>query len=361
MSDALKLGLSTIWSGEIAIGETFYPNTLDASTEKSAGVFNLPWAITITHCGFWYSTRTGTPPTYRVSLQAVNASGNPDGTVLGGGSPASATFTPPADATWDTQWKWIALSNSYTAARGQVLAVVVDYSSGTIDASNRSILMGYATGCGDERLSFPNSQFYTAAAWTKSLGTPLCAIKDGASPTNVLGRLVETVATQSYDRSALKFNIPSTFCSTYKIRGAKIRMLVASGTTFKLGLWSAAGVLQDVTVDSDTVKPGSQGAAEIYFDEVTLSTLSAGTYYYIGIEQVSGTGSLACQVYDAEIAQQLAMPFGTSCMFSSYTGAAWTDDATKVPIVVLLFEDVTPPTGGAGMIVHPGMDGGMRA
>src|SRR3990167_2686468 len=78
------------------LGQCFYPQLID----------------TITHLGFRYGLRTGTPPTYRVSLQALGGAAKPTGTVLGGGSPASATFTPPADTTWDTTWQWVALTNS---------------------------------------------------------------------------------------------------------------------------------------------------------------------------------------------------------------------------------------------------------
>jgi len=358
MSYAENLGLSVLWNGEVVHAPVASADTIDASTEKTAAVFNMPYALTISHCGFWYGARTGTPPTYRISIQGVDASGNPDGTIKGGGSPASATFTPPADATWNTQWKWVALSNSYSAAAGEVLAVVIDYSSGTIDASNCSSMMGTATYCGDDRLSFPNSQFYSGAAWTKSQDTPLFAVKD-STPTKVFGRLMESLTPKTDSRSALKFNIPSTFCSTFKIRGAKMRLGSVAGNTFTFGLWGAS-VLRDITVDTDTIKPGSVGNAELYFDEASLQTLNAGTDYYIGVEQAAGVCSFYCQLYDAEVGQRLGMPFGTSCCYSGWDGAVWTDDATVVPIVILLFEDITPPTGG-GLIVHPGMVGGLRA
>jgi hypothetical protein len=159
----------------------------------------------------------------------------------------------------------------------------------------------------------------------------------------------------------MKFNIPSTFCSTYTIRGAKLRIGTTAGNTFTFGLWSSSAALQSVTIDTDQIKGGSTGGAELYFDETTLTTLNAGTDYYIGVEQSGGVASLYTQVYDADVGQQLAMPLGTSAVFSSYNGSVWSDDVTKVPIVILLFEDITAPAGGASMKVHPGMVGGMRA
>src|SRR5262245_6559267 len=82
--------------------------------------------LVISRLGFRYGTRTGTPPTYRISLQGVDGSGLPDGTIKGGGSPASATFTPPADTSWNSTWQWINLSNTYTTAnRGEKLATVI--------------------------------------------------------------------------------------------------------------------------------------------------------------------------------------------------------------------------------------------
>lgn len=360
MSDATKLGLCSVWPGEVIVSTTCTADTLDANTEKTACVFNMPYAVTIAHCGFWYGTRTGTPPTYRISIQGVNSSGNPDGTIKGGGSPASNTFTPPADSTWNTQWKWIQLNNSYSASRGEVLSIVIDYSSGTIDASNFSTMGGVASGLGDDRLSFPNKQFYSGS-WAKAAGTPLFAFKDGASPTNVWGGLAESVSAQTYSRAAMKFNIPSTFCSTFKIRGAKLRIGTTAGNTFTFGLWNSGGVIQDVTVDTDQIKGGNTGGAELFFDESSLTTLNAGTDYYIGVEQSGGVASLYTQVYDSDIGQQVRMPWGTNAVFSSYNGSVWSDDVTKVPIVILLFDDITAPTGGSGLMVHPGMVGGMRA
>jgi hypothetical protein len=101
----------------------------------------------ITDLGFRYGARTGTPPTYRISLQGASTSGiGPDGTVLGGGSPASQTFTPPADTSINGLWQWKTLANSYTPTRGQFLCSVIEYSSGTIDGSNNSSFTKEAAG-----------------------------------------------------------------------------------------------------------------------------------------------------------------------------------------------------------------------
>src|SRR5438105_4685448 len=94
------------------VGSSYVPTSfaLDQTTDQIEYIFQAAEAITITRLGFRYGTRTGTPPTYQVSLQGVDGTGVPDGTVKGGGSPASATFTPPADATWDATWRWVTLS-----------------------------------------------------------------------------------------------------------------------------------------------------------------------------------------------------------------------------------------------------------
>src|SRR5690349_18160435 len=92
---------------------SFYNQVIDsggASIDRIAHVLQLP-ADTWTHVGFRYGARTGTPVQHKTGLQTPDASGNPDGTYLGGGSPASGTFTPPADATWDGTWQWVALAN----------------------------------------------------------------------------------------------------------------------------------------------------------------------------------------------------------------------------------------------------------
>src|SRR5688572_26797065 len=167
MADALRLIVNNS-AGVDAAFQTATNVSLDASNDGVGWVFQANSADAITHLGFRYGARTGTPPTYRISLQSPTAAGGlPDGTVLGGGSPASGTFTPPADATWDGTWQWVALTNSYTPSRGQLLVSAIEHSSGTVDGSNFSSFTRQVTGFRMDD-GFPYSCILTAGTWAKS-------------------------------------------------------------------------------------------------------------------------------------------------------------------------------------------------
>ncbi len=124
-TDFLMMEIGWPLINHTAATSTFGTSILSGSTLKVAWTFQCEKAATINGLGFRYGARAGTPPTYLISLQGVNGSGSPDGTVKGGGSPVSHAFTPPADTSWDASTRRQALDNNYTCTRGEFLAIVV--------------------------------------------------------------------------------------------------------------------------------------------------------------------------------------------------------------------------------------------
>jgi hypothetical protein len=355
---AYSTGATTTLSGTSA--------WIDASDEKEGYIFRMPEAMTITHVGVRFISYSGTPPTYRISLQGVStANGDPDGAVLGGGA-CFATFTPPGDASWNNVFQWFQLGSSYAAARGELIAVVMDYSSGTINGANRSQILEYWSGQMDDVSLCPYADNYVSS-WTKRNMTCCFGIKAGESPTLVYGRPNcattggTTLSVNGY-RAALKFTLPSWLCSTAQIAGMRVVMLgEGAAGSCKFGLWNAGGVLQDITLDADLlVNPASTyQLVEVYFDEVNLSSLAAGTTYYLGVERVAASTA----VYGISVttaSDLLAYPMGDGWILSTWDGAAWSDTTTTRPYISPIFVDITAPAGGGGMIVHPGMVGGLR-
>lgn len=357
---AYATGTTTTLSGTSAY--------LDGQNEKEGYIFRVPRDTTITHLGMNFVSYTGTPPTYRISIQGVDAStGNPDGTIKGSGN-CYATFTPPADSSWNNTFQWFQLGTSYSATRGELLSIVMDYYSGTINTSNRSQILEYYSGQMDDVNLCPYADNYVPSSWSKRNMTPVFGYKDGSSPTFVGGHPSATrtngtsLGTNGY-RAALKFSLPSWFCSTAKICG--LRAVInseAAGGSSKFGLWSSSGVLQDVTIDTDClVSPATaHQLVQVFFDEASLSTLSSGTTYYLGIERVAGTTTL----YEHRVttaSDLLSNPMGDGWILSTYNGSTWSDTTTTRPYISPIFEDITAPTGSGGLFVHPGMVGGMRA
>jgi hypothetical protein len=334
---------------------------VDASNEGVAWVFDTRSTNAITHLGFRYGARTGTPPTYIIGLEGVSTStGNPDGTYVGGGSPASATFTPPADTTDDGVWKWIALSNSYTPTLSQRLAITIRYSSGTIDGSNNSSFTSRWSGMSPELGSFPYSLTNTAGTWTKGTSAPIYGVRTASERYGpIIPNLyaTRTAATIGH-RQAMKVNLPAGFGDTYKVAGFRASASIAT-TTGKAPLakiWSASAALASKTMDVDQMGSPTSGAyrtVEVFFD--TSVTLNFGTDYYFGFEvaETTNSGILIYGTRYLDTTDKSYIEGGSYCVGSSYDGSTWTDydDATVRPWMELILEDWTEPSGGGGLLL----------
>jgi hypothetical protein len=341
---------------------TFGTITLDGSTDAAEWIFQAYEAATITHLGFRYGARALTPPTYRISLQGVT-NATPDGTIKGGGSPASATFTPPADATWNGLWQWIALTNSYTVARGEMLAIVIAYASGTVNGTNNS---SFTT-----RVNLPTTQALpyaienNAGSRTNQAQCPVFGYK---SASMVYGNPWETSTLTQFssdstpDEYALRFVVPAGLADTYKVRGIRITIRTpAASKTVLVTLYDTDGTtaLQTMTWDGDTVSASaSERIAEFFFDEVSLSTLTCGSVYRIGFAPQETSSGFALRTLDVESNAELAaFPGGTDWYLDTRTnGGAWTDDSTvnfRRPIAELILADITEPAGGGGTVYIP--------
>lgn len=350
MADFLGQSLghpNAFWSQSSANPANF---ALNQTTDQVEWIFMTEEAVTITKLGFRYGVRTGTPPTYSISLQGVGTTGNPDGTIKGGGSPASATFTPPASTAWNSTWQWITLSNSYTATRGEALAIVIVYSSGTVSGSHNSsfttsndsgayLLHPYDIQNNAGTRSRPNGMaWYGYASSSRAYGFPIQDIENttihaGTTP----------------DEQALRFLLPATFGSTYKVRGARLTMKAdTAGSTFKVILYDGTTVLQNVTLDNDFQgSVGSIRSYEIFFDEATLSTLNFGSVYRLALQPVGAAGIyFICNLLMAANADLSALPGGIQWYQSTRTDAgAWTDDTVRRPQVELIIDDWTVAAG----------------
>lgn len=356
MADFLEQRIGSIQFGFPTGSLSFQNHIVDASNEGVAWACQAEDALAITHIGFRYGARTGTPPTYICGLESINmTTGDPDGTYLGGGTPASATFTPPADTTWDGLWKWIALTNTYTPTVGQRICATVRHSAGTIDATNYSSFTTHLNSVtGENRTSHPYALRNTAGTWAKQISIPVYGLRNVS---NRHGNPIEaTYITASAStvghRRALEFQLPTGSCTSFTVRGIKLAGSIANavGKNPVFGLWSASGVLQSITLDSDAMNtPGSlNNQMEYYFDESPLSTLTPGTTYYIGYEVADAVNGqiIVAGIQCGEANDLLAYPGGPAWRLATYDGASWTSLTTVRPYAELILGDVTGGSGG---------------
>ena len=331
--------------GEAGLGYSSF--TLDQTTDAVEMIFQARDAITITKLGYRVNAITGTSPVFKISLQGISGAGVPDGTIKGGGSPASATFTPSAAP----NWTWVTLDNSYTTTRGEFLSVVIQHNSGTIDGSNNvSFSHSYAAF---STWAFPHSIQNNNGSRTNQLNEPVLGY---ASNSVAYGRPSASVTATSYgststpDEVACAFTIPATLVSTYQVAGFWFAGLTpATGTTVKVILYDGTSVLQDVTYDSDySSQPGGvHHNIRVLFDEATLSTLVGGNTYRIGIQPQDTTTITPQRLNVNAQADFEAWPGGQNFWVSTRTDAgAWTDTLTQRMQACLIISDWTIPSGG---------------
>lgn len=336
--------------------------TLNGSTDILVYVFQAPEAATITGILLRQTTATGTAPTYRVSLQGVDSSGIEDGSIKASGN--AYVDTTPTSGNNNTMLR-LALGTSYTCARGEMLAIVVAYQSGTIDGSN-------------------NCSFSSTHSLSHIPGIPYAIQNDAGTRTRQAASAnigyysssktylptAETVTGLSFssastpDERGLKFTLPSGWGSTYQLLGARWLGTLPTGGSYDLVLYDSDGttVLQSETMDTDhDQSAGSLRMRQVIFDEVTLSTLFFGTAYRLVLKPTSG--SLSVYEWTVDAAGDLTgWPLGSDACYTSRTDAgSWTDDAAKrLAFASLILSDITEPSGGSGgIIVNRPMTGGM--
>lgn len=329
---------------------------LNANNDQMEYIFPADEAATLTRLGFRYGVRAGTPPTFKISLQGVDTSGHPDGTIKGGGTPASKTFTPPADTTWNGTWRWLTLDNAYVCTRGEMLSIVIAYDSGTIDGSNNSsftqTVAMFQGGC---IYSIQND------AGSRTKGDTACFGYGSAG--TAYGRPTETIFATNFtsastpDERGIKFTFPADWCDTFKVSGFHWWGADTAGGSITCNLYDTNGtsVLQTVAHDADhsSSVTGTRWR-RIMFDEATLSTLSAGGAYRLTLAPDANAITLHGNQVDAADDME-AWPMGANVIGTSQTdGGGFSDDATMRYGIGLILDDITEPTGGSGGFVIGG-------
>lgn len=322
--------------------ETTSTLALDASTDKIAVVCLAPASDTITHLWIRTTALTGTCPTYKVSLQGVTTGGAPDGTVLGGGSPASATFTVAG-----AERQWVALDNSYAVTLGDPIAIVVEYASGTINGSNFATFAYGSHGfIYRDRPDIPYAMANTGS-WSKSASTGVIygmrssTARYGFPLVSATNEIVTTLG----HRLALGFNIPAGAGSTFKIRGARFAGGAQAASTATYGLWTASTEVTSVDRDTDISSIGGSLGRHTNIP-LAPTAIDHGTDYYVGIESDGGDVKVLVANFD-DADDAASMPGGSMFWYATYNGSAWTDDDTKRPMIMLELDDWTEPSGGS--------------
>lgn len=357
MADASLIAIGAPFDPD-TVGTTFTAFALDVATDTLEWIFQAPSAITITRLGFRYGLRTGTPPTYRISLQGVDATGIPDGTIKGATNNALKTFTPPADTTWDALWQWQTLTESYTCARGEWLSIVIDYSAGTVNGTNNSTFTSIQS-FGGNRQGHPYAIHNNAGTRTRqTAGNPIygyssASVSYGNPAESITFTAFSSGGTNEY---GITFNLPAGWGSTYKVLGIKWFGTTANGAgdSCTISLYDADAdpgtVLQQIVYGWDRNQTtGNTRVQTVYFDETTLSDLLFGTTYHIGIKADQASVAMTVGMLNLDAAADRApWPGGTNFNGCSRSGTVWFEDTASRALIALILADWTEPAAGSG-------------
>jgi hypothetical protein len=345
----LTLGRTT-YRGSVAV--TYGTFVLDASTDAIEWVFQAQEAATLTRLGLRL-TSAASSPTYRFSLQGVSGAGRADGTVKGGGAPASATFNPTSLGWAANTWHWVTLDNSYACTRGEWLAAVIEHSTGTIGASNSATFTTDFTNAMADYCGRPYVVRVNVGTGTKQTRLPIFGYGSAsAAYGNPLKNFnhVSFAETSTPDEYGLKFTLPAGWGDTFRVRGVEYGGGFAAGSTALLRLYEGDTLLQSVTVDGD--QDGGTGGnpimSRLLFTDSPLADLSFGTTYRVTLHSTAGATNITLEYLEVDAeADWDAWPMGRDWVLTERSDdAAWsggTDTPTRRPTMALLLDDWAEP------------------
>ncbi len=327
-------------------------NTLDAASEKAAAIFQIPQDGNIVGASFTTNivSVTAGPLTFTVTLETVDSNGFPTGTLFH----ANATVTQ-AIATTDDDTQFEVAWTSFVGTGGTLVALVVAApGSGTFDVDIARI-RGY-------NATFPYTALFTAS-WAKvSGGGGVCALKYDDGYHYISGIFpIETNTNTTFnngstpDERGAKFQLPGPI----RITGAWIR--IDGDANFDIILYDSGGSVQLTHSYTLNERSGTdRGAYDFMFDG--SFELAANTVARIVIKPTSGSNITVIQWNVSAAALMDAFSGGQNFHLTTRTDAgAWTDTTTVMPHIGIIYDGIADDAGGgAGLLVHPGMSGGMR-
>lgn len=351
-------------------GPNFYPGqsgstvttfTIDASNDGIAYILSIEEDATITAIVVRQGTVTGTSPVYKIGFQTLTTAGIPDGTFTGGGSEESVTFTPTAGN--DSTAQVHTLDNSKAVSRGDLICIVIAYSSGTIDGGNNSSFARTASTQLVSVAGFPYSATEAAGTWARQDDSPFVIMR---SSTKSYGNCWDTTTAvvlqddTDPDEAGVAFTVPSGVTTNYQVVGLSLRAdfnNVSTSVIHTYSLYSDTTLLQSIALTGTIISSTSSENQWIMFDEEILSTLVPGTEYILAIKTSSTVANLNLRTYEyltsgdlraaaGSASEALSLRWMTPSYVTRNNGGAWTAVTTRIFPLVPMISTMTASAGG---------------
>lgn len=345
---------------------SFYSILIDAAGEYGACIFKSPKSGTISKVGFRIGAITQALSSLKVGLYTVDVTnGFPTDPLAAYGSMVAGTVAPSANT-----FHWVTLGTGATTAKGDKVALVVEWNAFQAGDSLNLNLGLIFEEAGNP--IFPYVVSKLGGAWADANGEPNFAIEysdntiehiTGVTPySNVSEEIVSS--SSNPDRRGIRFKLPfpfrlKGFWSYYRGDGADEDFLLYDSDGITL--------LETYTTDKDLIK----SAAGVYADFFSGAyTCAKDTYYRLVMR---GTTTTSNRIYYAEVtndgsyttmdAAEINDIFhATTCAGAPANEAAWTNTLTRRYLMGLIIDKLDDGVGGGGggLLIHPGMTGGLN-
>lgn len=326
---------------------------MSASTHRTAFIFESPRTASADKAGFMTGTVT-TGDTVTVSIQTVDGSGDPTGTVVGGSQ------TQVINSTDDNTFFEVTLGSAASLTLATEYALVIENGAGGGNMQIRAITRHTA--------QFPYNDYYNGTTWAKGNTAPLMTLHwssgDAYSPVPGVFPFTATSTTSFHvnnataDERGIKFQVPFK-C---KAAGAWIWTRAAAGASFDIVLYDGSNnvIASRAATDGDVNQTNSDGMVKRLFTAPV--DLAINTTYRLVLKPTVAT-NIVLTDFSVPSAAIMDMWDGGQNVHSTrrVDAGAWTDTTTTRDVLGIIYTHLDDATGGgSGMLVHPGMSGGMR-
>lgn len=324
---------------------------MSASAHKVAFLFQIPKSGTVAKIGFRTATVT-TSDTLKVGLQTITTGNVPSGTQYGGSTPGTQ-----AGLASNTGYT-VSLAGNASVTQGDRVAVVVEFNSYVAGNLNIACIQNDAVGIG-----YPLCKLFSAS-WALQNRAPIFWLEyDDGSYAPIKGIFpFSDFVSQVYVNSSTPDEYGIKFKMPIKCRLRSVRFaggLNASGdVTVKVYDSDGSTVMASLQLTTDNM---TMSTRMLHLMFSSSPTILADTYYRVTVVN-NNANNLTVDLFTLMTAAvQDMLDGGQNLHLTQRTDSgAWTDTTTKRMPIELEFDQFEVATPG-GLLLHPGMSGGMRA
>lgn len=324
---------------------------MDATGERVGFFVVVPKSGTLDKFECLTNTFTQATNGIRFSFQDPDGTGFPDGTQdqfrdVASGSLASNSWIVPGLMTDDGTDTGVKRS----VTKGQKLWCVIDFVSFAASDAIRIATGSFETSTSDYAETYAALRAGAGPAWTRQTAAPMMSLKyDDGTYGEILCPGITAITQTSFnsgstpDERGLYFSLPMN-C---KIDAIGMQMAgLASGRTFDVVLYDTDGTTVIETISWDSIYLSTlTGTRLFYFFLTQERTLTANGNYRITLKPTTASNNALVDV-TANAAGNLA-PYGSGQLTTRTDGGAWTQTATRRPLIGVRVSSVDDGSAGS--------------